>query len=306
MAEAAARLGPIRAVTYAVADLVAIEAAYRDELGHRVVARGEVSVGQAAAWAAPAMAGRKTLVLEPASGEAVHLRFVESLAARGWRALSTFGWNATEFVVRDVDTLARRLAGGGAFHIIGEPCGLTRFPMIRAMQAVGPAGECCYFTEVGDGSGLELAAARSFVGRVFIVVAAGPDADAMYAPYAAFANAADPPVSTPVKVISDAHGLPADTVHPHGLVRLPGGTMVELDGYPSSASARREAPGELAPGMAVVSFDVDALGDRAFVGPPARCDLPGATGLAACLRGAAGELIELVASDDRSVREERA
>ena len=287
-------LGAIRAVTYAAPDLRAIEAAYAGELGYRVLAHGRVSLDQARGWAAPAMEGRATLVLGPASGEPVHLRFVQSTAACGWRALTTFGWNATEFVVQDVDALAARLEGG-AFRIIGPPAGLTRFPMIRAMQVIGPAGECCYFTEVGPGSGLQLAVALSFVGRVFIVVAAGPDADALFAPYAGFSNSVEAPVATPVRVISEAHGLAPGTLHRHGLVRLPGGTLVELDAYPPTATARIAAEGELPPGMAMVSFDVDALDQQALIGPPTSVGLPGASGLAGCLRGAAGELIELIA-----------
>ncbi len=269
-------LRAIRAVTYAVPDLAAIEDAYIGELGYQVVARGVISETEARKWRAPAMAGRRSLALGPASGEAVHLRFVESPAAAGWRALTTFGWNATEFVVQNVEALAARL-DGGAFSIIGPPKGLTRFPMIRAMQAIGPAGECCYFTEVGPGSGLELADARSFVGRVFIVVAAGPDADALFAPYTRLANAVEAPVATPVKVISDAHGLPETTLHRHGLVRLPGGCLIELDAYPPTAQGRAVAEGELPPGMAMVSFDIDG-------------------GRPSCFRGAASELIETLAA----------
>lgn len=289
-------LGAIRAVTYAVPDLAAIEAAYTELLGYRVVARGKVSPARAASWDAPAMAGRPLLALGPRSGEPVNLCFVQSAAAAGWRALTTYGWNATEFVTQDVDALAERLASG-PFEIIGPPKPLTRFPMIRAMQAIGPAGECCYFTEVGPGSGLDLAEARSFVGRVFIAVGAGPEVNALFEPYSAFGNRVDPPVATPVQVISAANGLPLDTLHPHGLVRLSEGTMVELDGYPSVTTARRTAEGELPPGMAIVSFAVDSLGSRAFIGPPAPMGLPGGPETAASLRGAAGELIELVAPE---------
>jgi hypothetical protein len=239
------------------------------------------------------------LILGPASSERVFLRFVESPSARGWRALTSFGWNATEFVVQDVDGLAKRLHGG-AFEIIGLPKGLTRFPMIRAMQAIGPAGECCYFTEVGEGSGLTLAPARSFVGRVFIAVAAGPDADALFEPYSRFANVIDPPVATPVRVISDAHGLPPETLHRHGLVRLPEGTMVELDAYPPSARTRDCADGELPPGMAMVSFAVGTLPQMDFAAPPASCDLPGLGGQSAWVYGAAGERIEWIAADRRN------
>jgi hypothetical protein len=287
-------LGALRAVTYSVPDLVAIERAYVDELGYTVAARGRIGERQARSWGAPGVEGAPALILAPGSGEAVYLRFVEDAAAAGWTALTTFGWNVTEFVVEDVDSLARRLEGG-AFKIIGYPKSLTRFPMIRAMQAVGPAGECCYFTQVGPGSGLDLAAARSFVGRVFIVVAAGPDADALFAPYSEFGNAVDPPVATPVLVISQAHRLPSDTLHRHGLVRLTEGTLVELDQYPLSARRRGGVEGKLPPGMAMVTFSIDTLGDRGFLAPPAPCGLPGIEGVAACLRGAAGELVELLA-----------
>lgn len=291
-------LGVIRAVTYSVADLRAIEQAYVGELGYAVAGRAHVDRAEACAWGAPAMEGCRALLLAPASGEAVYLRFIEDADAVAWAALATFGWNATEFVVQDVEALARRLAGG-AFRIIGPPRPLTRFPMIRAMQALGPAGECCYFTQVGPGSGLELAAAHAFVGRVFIVVCGGPDVDELRAAYSGFANQIDPPVATPVTVISRAHGLPSDTMHRHALLRLTEGTLIELDEYPRSARARTTVDGKLPPGMAVVTFSVDSLrahslGDRALIASPAVCRLPGVTGMCGCIRGAAGELIELV------------
>lgn len=294
-------LSVIRAVTYTVPDLRAIEQAYVSELGYIVAARAHVERAEACAWGAPAMEGWPALLLAPPSGEAMYLRFIQDADAAGWMALATFGWNATEFVVQDVEALARRLAGG-AFQIIGLPRPLTRFPMIRAMQALGPAGECCYFTEVGPGSGLELAAARAFVGRVFIVVSGGSDVDALLAAYSVFDNLVDPPVATPVTVISRAHGLPVDTVHRHALVRLSEGTMIELDEYPPSARTRVRVDGKLPPGMAMVTFSVDSLGphsqgERAFIGPPAASRLPGIAGKCGCLYGAAGELIELVEPD---------
>lgn len=287
-------LGAIRAVTYCVPELRAIEHAYVSFLGYGITARARVSAAEARSWGAPAMQGATTLLLAPASKEPVHLRFIEDADAAGWAALQSFGWNATEFVVQDVDALARALQGS-PFEIIGPPRSLTRFPTIRAMQALGPAGECCYFTEVGAGSGLDLAAALSFVGRVFIVVGAGPDADALFAPYRQFSNALEAPVATPVAVISRAHALPPQTLHRHGLVRLPEGTLVELDEYPGSARARRVTAGKLPPGMAMVSFAVQSLGPREPVGPAAPSTLPRVTGVSACLRGATGELIELLA-----------
>jgi hypothetical protein len=307
MADGAARsvLGAVRAVTYTAPDLRAIEAAYIGELGYVVAARGRVPGAQARAWGAPAVEGWPMLTLGPASGEAVYLRFIESADAAGWRALRTLGWNATEFAVQDVEALADRLRRG-RFEIIGPPARLTRFPTIRAMQALGPAGECCYFTQIGADPGLDLAQALSFVGRVFIVIAAGSDVDALYESYSDFANPTDPPVATPVRVISHAHGLPADTLHRHGLIKLPGGTRVELDEYPISAAPRISTEGALPPGMAVVSFDVETLGDRGFIAPPAPSALPGTDRVAACVRGVAGEIIELIAPARQLSREARA
>lgn len=278
MAEPRPSLLSIDAVTHVVPDIDACERAYCGTLGYRVVERSAVQVAEAERWAVPAMAGRRSLLLGPASGEPCHLRFIESASAASYRALTTFGWTATEIVVQDVDALASRL-DGSAFRIIGGPKGLARFPMIRAMQALGPAGECLYFTEVGPGSGLDLAPALSFVGRVFIVVAAGADVHRMFEPYAAFSNEIDPPVATPVGVISWANGLPPETLHPHGLVKLGGGTMIELDGYPSIASTRAAASGELPPGMALVRFTVDRM--------PVPDQL---------VRGAGGELIEFASA----------
>ena len=275
-------LGRILEVTYAVADLDVIEAAYTRWLGYRVTARGTVSDALARDWDAPALAGRAQLALEPASGESVVLRFVAEPQAAGWRSLGTFGWNVSEIVVEDVDALAARLESS-PFRIIGGPASLTRFPMIRAMQAMGPAGECLYFTQVGAGSGLDLARAQAPVGRVFIVVAGGPDVRRMFDAYAGFGNEIDPPVSTRVQVISRAHDLPIDTLHAHGLVKLGHGSLIELDEYPAAATPRAEPAGGLPPGMAVVTFEV-----------------AGRVG-SALLRGAAGERILLIGKNGGGV-----
>jgi hypothetical protein len=290
-------LGAIRAVTHTVPNLESIEQAYTRCFGYRAVDRGSVPAAVAHAWRAPAVAGRAYLTLEPESGEAVHLRFVESPAAAGWHALTTHGWNATELVVQDLDALAARLGRSVDFRLIGAPRSLTRFPTIRAMQVLGPAGECLYLTQIGAGTTLELAVARSFVGRVFVVVAGGSDLEAMFAVYAGFANAIDPAVATPVAVISQANGLPVETLHRHGLVKLPGGSLIELDAYPAVTQPRATPPGELPPGLAIVTFACDGLRRCARAAPVAAGLLRG-VGVGAMLKGAAGELIELVEADE--------
>jgi len=268
-------LHDIRAVTYTVPDLRAVEESYVGWLGYRVISRKAVTAAVASAWLAPTIAGAAMLTLEPASGEPVHLRFVESPAAAGWRSLTTHGWNVSEIVVQDVDALAASFADS-PFRIIGPPTSLQRFPMIRAMQVVGPCGECLYFTQVGAGSGLNLVSAQSFVGRVFIVVAGGGDLAALFATYSAFSNEIDPPVATRVRVISLVNNLPADTEHRHGLVKLPAGTLIELDQYPAVTTPRVAKRGTLQAGMAVVTFEATGLAERST------------------LLGAAGERIEIV------------
>ena len=268
-------LGSIQAVTTVVQSLDAIEHAYTRFLGMRVAARGKVGVAEAQAWGAPACAGCDTLSLVPEVGEETCLRFIADPAAGLCTPFTTFGWNATEITVRDTDALAQRLAQS-PFRIIGPPANLKGFETIRAMQVLGPAGECLYLTDVRAES--SLAQARAAVGQVFIVVASGPDMDALSRFYAAhFANEISDPVAIPIGVISTANNLPAGTCHKLAIVTLPDGTRIELDQYPSNTGPRPTVAGHLPPGMAIVSFRVDHRPEVNVI------------------RGAGGEMIELCA-----------
>jgi hypothetical protein len=286
------RLADIRAVTYTVPSLRLVEDTYPKWFGYGVVARGTIPTITAAGWHAPAVAHRPCLTLAPASGESIYMRFVEAPEAVGWRSLTTHGWNASEFVVQDVDALAASLADS-PFRIIGPPASLQRFPMIRAMQVVGPFGECLFFTEVGAGSGLALPAARSFVGRIFIAVAGGPDLDALFRTYSMFDNAVDAPVATRVRVISLLNDLPPETEHLHGLVKLGAGTLIELDRYPPVTRPRATAPGMLPAGMAMVTFAVNALPAGVKRGAT-RALLPDHDAPVTTIAGPVGDLIELL------------
>jgi hypothetical protein len=272
-------------VTHTVPDLAAVEHAYTQFLGMRVLARGEVSGVAAASWNAPAAAGCKFLALVPEVGEDTCLRFIEDPAAGLCQPFTSFGWNATEITVQDTDALAARLEDS-PFTIIGPPANLKGFEWIRAMQVLGPAGECLYLTDVrGDAT---LAQARAMVGQVFITVVAGADIEALRHFYAQeFGNPVTPPVAIPIGVISKANALPLDTLYTLALAELPGGTRIELDQYPPVATPRTVQPGHLPPGMCIVSFDAEMPGTTSDIAPFA--------GYATvCMAGAAGELIELV------------
>jgi hypothetical protein len=290
-------LGAIRAVTTTVPDLDAVEQAYTSYLDYRTIAHGTLDEVTARSWNAPAAAGSRWLALQPASGEATCLRFVERPAANDVRALTTYGWNATEITVQDVDALAPRLAAS-PFEIIGPPADLDGLPMIRAMQVLGPAGECLYLTRIGAGSGFDLAGAASPVGRVFITVVGGPDIEALRGFYLArFGNQPSPAKEVRIRVLSRANGLPVETSR-HGLAVLPlaDGTLFELDRYPVNCTTRPCRDGDLPPGMAIVTCEVAAIGqDEDFISRPAASTLPPFAGARrATLRGAVGELIELV------------
>ncbi|GIL41089.1 hypothetical protein [Roseiterribacter gracilis] len=289
-------LGAIRAVTTTVPDLDAVEQAYVSYLHYHPVARGRLDDATATSWNAPAAAGSRWLAMQPASGEPTCLRFVERPATVGFRALTTFGWNATEITVQDVDALAPRFADS-PFQIIGAPADLDGVPMIRAMQLLGPAGECLYLTRIAPGSGFDLAPALSPVGRVFITVVGGPDIEALRSFYAArFGNQPTPAKETRIRVLSRANGLPAEETK-HGLAVLPlaDGTLFELDRYPPGTGPRPCRDGDLPPGMAIVTCEVESI-DGATIAST----LPPYVGArSATLRGAAGELIELVTTADR-------
>jgi hypothetical protein len=270
-------LGSICGVTTVVPDLDQVEHAYTRYLGMRVASRGKVGAAQAQSWGAPACAGCDTLTLVPEIGEETSLRFIADPAAGTCAPFTTFGWNATEITVQDTDALAGRLAAS-PFRIIGPPANLKGFESIRAMQVLGPAGECLYLTDVRAES--SLAQARSAVGQVFIVVVSGGDIDSLCAFYTAhFSNEVSAPVEIPIGVISTANGLPADTRYKLGLVTLSGGTRIELDEYPPGTGPRPTQPGHLPPGMAIVSFSLDPATVRYKE--------------SICIRGAAGEIMEL-------------
>lgn len=290
-------LSSILAVTIVVPDLEAVETAYARHLHYEVVARGTVDEALARAWAAPAMRGRRTVLMGPESGEHVYLRFVESPSSAGYAALKTLGWNAAELLVEDPDALADRLRDS-PFRIVGPPRNLQYNPRIRALQVLGPAGELLYLTRIPPGGSLfDLGSAASFVDRTFIVVLGGPDMAAMQAFYCDVLGvpviAARP---SRVEVLNEAWGFDAQHEIPLGIARLPRNFLVELDEYPPAAPVRQARAGELSPGIAIVTFVVDTLArDGPYVAAPtALAAAPYHGRRSALLRGAAGELVELV------------
>jgi len=298
--ERAKLLRHISIVTHCVPDLDAVVAAWMQYLGYRVVEQGQLGADLGAAWHAPAVEGQRYCTLVPASGTDSYIRLVETADPGGYGPPMTFGWNATELLVLDVDALALRFRGS-PFRVLGGPGDLYPRPRApRAMQVVGPSGELIYFTRIlPGGSRYGLHGARSPVDRVFIVTVGGPSSGEMHAFYGGTLGHRImdrmPFINT---ILARGCGVPDSTVFPTSIARIPGRSfLVEMDQYPPGVGPRPRRDGHLPPGMSMVSFQVQSL-DRVPVrmrAPPRRIDgMPYAGRRVAVIEGNAGEWLELI------------
>jgi len=293
-------LTAIVAVTLAVPNVAEVERAYVETLGYRVIERGTLDQATTSAWNAQALEGRDYVLLQPESGAPVYLRVVRQDAVEGHAAMKTWGWNSNEILVQDTHAAHERVKGS-PFKVVGEPKGLSMNPEVVAMQAIGPGGELIYLTRIPEGKSLfNLGSARSFIDRTFIVVAGGPDMEAMRRFYAeALGMTTTEPGASVISVLAKAWEMPVETRFLLSVVRFPKDFLIELDQYPVEATARPRRPGQLPPGMAMVSFSVPDLGAvRAeFLAPPRVIpSVPYNGSRVAVIRGAAGELLELIES----------
>lgn len=298
-------LRDILMVTICVPDLDGAERAYVDWLGYEVAMRDSVSAGLAASWGAPLAIGSGLSLLRPPASADFTLRLIERPKTDGYAVLRSHGWNANEILVEDPQALAERFAmPGSPFRVIGSPEPLASNPSIVAMQAIGPAGELNYFTRLPPGGGTFVKTPASrFVDRSFILVLGGPAMPAMQSFYrGVLALSVTEAYRSPVGVLQAAHGLPASADTPLALVPLSPGFALELDEYPATAAPRPQRPGDLPPGLAMVSFLADPsatetglLRGLPWLEPPAaRAEAPYDGRRAGLLRGAAGEWLEIV------------
>ncbi|MGH8137125.1 MAG: VOC family protein [Steroidobacteraceae bacterium] len=271
-------------MTLTAPDLNVVQAAWTKFMGYRVVGRGRLSHPTASGWGAPAAAGKPYLILGPESGETTYLRFVEQGERGNDTGAGTLGWTTTEITVQNTDQLYERLKDS-PFTVTRPPAAIPTYSYLRAMHAVGPAGEQLNLTWITQPRA-DLAVAKSFVGRCFITVLGAPDlAAALQFYHTTFGN-----VPSPIRQ------LPALQL---AVVPLSDGAKIEVDRYGPEARARALPAGGLPPGIALVTFDCsrfDQLHDR-FITRPARNAIEPLRGSrTATLRGAAGELVELLES----------
>jgi catechol 2,3-dioxygenase-like lactoylglutathione lyase family enzyme len=267
----------IRIATIAAPDVTRIESLYTAWLGQTVRERGVVPAALAASWGAPAAAGRPYVLMSSDAHPDVFIRAVETDPAPGYKAMTTWGWNAIEIVIDDIDALYARLKDS-PFTFIGLPKSLgARYPTIHAMQVKGPAEEVLYLTtEKGDRTTSPLPRAGALVGRPFIMVIAAPDIEELRSWWADTFLMERQAINTTMSDLTrTAQNAPADAVFTISLLYLKQhGNILQLDGYPPATTARPAAPGQLPPGVSVTSFevaDLDAI-KAAFITPPVRQD----------------------------------
>lgn len=290
--------GRIKCGTVVTPDFAGSLGDYTGGLALTVADSGAVPAALAAAWGAPASAGKRTALLTPATGAPGYLRLVEGTTVAGYTPLRSHGWAAFELTVRDAHGLHEALPAD-AFRVIGAPKLVPGFDNFIPFQVVGRGGEVLYLNQVLNSrmAGLDLPAAHATVDHMFIAVLAAPDRAAALAAHVALGFEAGETWTIPYSVINDSFGLPADTLTAMTMTQVGRLPATEIDQYPPAATRRPRAPGELPPGNAMVSFIVRTLDGlpSPFVAPPAVHAGPLYAGRrSACVVGAAGELIELI------------
>lgn len=291
----------LRAATLVVSDPKATAARYVEWLDYQIKEEGTLPAELASSWGAPNSAGQSYVVLEPASGAPVYLRFVAGETPADYRPLRSYGWAAIEICVQDVLAVNERMAKS-PFTIIGPPRTLDGVPTIFPMQVQGPDQEIVYLTEIrADPPHHDLARAMSLIDRLFILVLACSDlpasldwferqlglriGDQMDIVYTMLARAFDLPMEQKHRI--------ATLVHDRDL-------FLELDQYPPQAQKRPGRPGHLPPGIALATLmhpNLAAIPGPWFSEPQRRSGILYGDRLSGTLCDPDGTLVEIVSID---------
>jgi hypothetical protein len=283
-------LGPALAATLVTPDFNGTVRAWCEFLRQRIQAHDHLSLKHARQWGVSELAGAPMCWLVNELGER-WLRIIGLPDAEVVDPFAHKGWMSLEISVQDVDSLYPVLKDS-PFRIIGEPANLDVSDDIRAMQVIGPAGEVLYLTEVkAEVPPFELPFARCAVDRLFIPVMLADDREAALGVYESFPGTEGLRFDTKITVINRARGLDIETKHPVSTIQLRGKNLIEIDQL-DDLSERPLQHGLLPAGIAMITFGMDRfpaeLEDRLV----SRADP--ATVNAGLVRGAGGELIELI------------
>ena len=290
---ATSSLGPVLSATLVTPDLEKSIEAYCGFLHQHVQSRGVVSESMARQWRLPSLAGAPVAWLANELDEP-WLRFIEIEASEAVDPFRHSGWISLEINVSNVDSL-RSGMDESPFEIIGEPANLDVSDNIRAMQVIGPAGEVLYLTEVkAEVPPFELPFARCAVDRLFIPVLLAGDRDQTLEVYEQFADTSGVKFETKITVINRARQFDIGRRHPVATLQLRGSNLIEIDQL--EGLRKRPSNSEKLPtGIAMISIEVTNI--PGSIESYTKGDGPDAGRRAALLRGAAGEMIELIETE---------
>ena len=267
-------LSRIKMATIGAADVDIVEEWYTTWLKYTVVERGTVDEAVARSWGTPNTAGRKFITMQSDAKDDVYIRAVEVDWVPGYKAITTWGWNAIEIIVDDIDELHETMLRSPFRHIGGPSFLGGNNASIKAAQYIGPAEDVIYLTcETGNRETSPLPIPRGAVDRPLIMILSGTDIDAMESFYVENFNMTYGGYRFISRggLISKMQGRSPDQEYNMGLIRCrERGNNIELDEYLADTKPRPSAPGQLPPGIAMTSFNIDDLDavDIAFISEP--------------------------------------
>ena len=280
--------------TVSVVNLEESEELYNEWLYYETIERGTVPVELALSWGAEKTGGQPYVVMQPASREDVYIRLIKINQPPKYIANTTWGWNAIEIICEDPDGLNEDFKNS-PFKILGEPDALKNYPSIRAMQVQGKEEDVIYFTtETGSYRKSPLPRPKSKIGRIFIMVVAGPDIFKLQDWYSEKFNMQKKKINnSPIALINKAQGIPLDSERPLTTLSLSEhGNLLELDGYGNNTGPRMQNIDELPPGISITSITVKNLDDLDLKYITRPINSYGSR--SATVVGPAGELLELI------------
>jgi catechol 2,3-dioxygenase-like lactoylglutathione lyase family enzyme len=291
--------GRVKCGTVLTPDFEASLTDYTAVLDMQVVENTIVAEELAQAWHAPSLAGRKMAVLQPASGAACYIRLIAGTQVPGYQPIRSYGWISLELTVDNVWDVHQRVAAVPGFNVIGPPKLVDGFSNFIPMQVVGRAGEVLYLNQViHNTETLDLPKAKSMVDHIFITVLAAPDRQSALDFYTSKAGfTAGGTYEIVYSVINNAFTLPAATKHAITMTHVGSLPCIEIDQYPQQTIARPMLPGELPPGVGMVTYlveSLDGIAAECLAAPQFQTGVVYGGRRSATIIGPCGEYLELI------------
>ncbi|MNV46474.1 hypothetical protein D3C71_1383070 [compost metagenome] len=264
--------------------LESVVAAYTTQLAMRLHERSTLTAGDAVALDLQHLIGAPLAWLANSLGEPV-LRVIEDPQAVVGEPMFRHGWLSLEVLVGDIDTLAAGLQA--PFKVLGAAANLELSDAIRAAQVLGPCGELLYLTQIkAPVPPFDLPMTDATVASTFIGVMTTPDREASQRAWSALLGAKGWAFDTKITVLNRAYGKPLEGRYPVVVIPMPGQCMVEIDQVELPHVETTRCAGQHSLCLRLPAVDDATLRDAGWQVT--------AVGNRRCLRGPAGEHVELI------------